>query len=70
MIRIIRIIITSRMIKNNGGARMGKVTIELDKETHLKLKLICTTRDEKIKDYAEKVLVKQIGEDYESLDMP
>lgn len=49
---------------------MGKVTIEIDDETHLKLKLICTTKCVKIKDYAEELLAKQIVEDYKHLDIP
>ena len=32
---------------------MGKVTVEIEDETHLKLKLICTTKGVKIKDYVE-----------------
>ena len=49
---------------------MGKVTIELDEQTHLKLKLICTTKNVKIKDYAEELLAKQIVEDYKQLEIP
>jgi len=49
---------------------MGKVTVELDQQTHLKLKLICTTKDVKIKDYVEELLAKHIAEDYRTLDMP
>ena len=53
-----------------GGIIMGKVTVELDQQTHLKLKLICTTKDVKIKDYVEEYLAKQIAEDYRHLDIP
>lgn len=49
---------------------MGKVTIELDEQTHLKLKLICTTKSVKIKDYAEELLANQIAEDYKQLEIP
>ena len=49
---------------------MGKVTVELDQQTHLKLKLICTTKDIKIKDYVEELLAKHIAEDYQHLDIP
>ena len=49
---------------------MGKVTIELDEQTHLKLKLICTTKGVKIKDYAEELLANQIVEDYKQLEIP
>ena len=49
---------------------MGKVTIELDQQTHLKLKLICTTKDVKIKDYVEEYLAKHIAEDYSKLEIP
>lgn len=54
----------------NGGIIMGKVTIDIDQQTHLKLKLICTTKDVKIKDYVEEVLTKQIVEDYKQLEIP
>ena len=49
---------------------MGKVTVELDQQTHLKLKLICTTKDVKIKDYVEELLAKHIAEDYSKLEIP
>ena len=49
---------------------MGKVTVELDQQTHLKLKLICTTKDVKIKDYVEEILTNQIVEDYKQLEIP
>lgn len=49
---------------------MGKVTIELNQQDHLKLKLICTANDVKIKDYVEDILAKQIAEDYRHLDIP
>lgn len=49
---------------------MGKVTIELDQQTHLKLKLICTTKDVKIREYVEELLATQIAEDYRHLDIP
>ncbi len=54
----------------NGGIIMGKVTIDLDEQTHLKLKLICTTKGVKIKDYAEELLANQIAEDYKQLEIP
>lgn len=49
---------------------MGKVTVELDQQTHLKLKLICTTKEVKIREYVEELLAKHIAEDYKTLDMP
>ena len=49
---------------------MGKVTIELNQQTHLKLKLICTTKDVKIREYVEELLAKHIAEDYRHLDIP
>ena len=49
---------------------MGKVTIELDQETHLKLKLVCTTKNVKIKTYVEEYLAKKIAKDYATIDMP
>lgn len=49
---------------------MGKVTVELDQQTHLKLKLICTTKDVKIKDYVEELLANHIAEDYKQLEIP
>lgn len=49
---------------------MGKVTVELDQQTHLKLKLICTTKDVKIREYVEELLAKHIAEDYRHLDIP
>ena len=49
---------------------MGKVTIDIDQQTHLKLKLICTTKDVKIKDYVEEILTNQIVEDYKQLEIP
>ena len=49
---------------------MGKVTVELDQQTHLKLKLICTTKDVKIREYVEELLTKHIAEDYRHLDIP
>ena len=56
--------------QKNGGSNMGKVTIDIDQQTHLKLKLICTTKDVKIKDYVEELLTKQIVEDYKQLEIP
>ena len=53
-----------------GGDNMGKVTVDIDQQTHLKLKLICTTKDIKIKDYVEDILAKHIAEDYKHLDIP
>lgn len=58
------------MTKKNGGNNMGKVTIDIDQQTHLKLKLICTTKDVKIKDYVEEILTNQIVEDYKQLEIP
>lgn len=49
---------------------MGKVTIELDEDTHMKLKLICTIKDVKIREYVEENLANQIAEDYKHLDIP
>lgn len=49
---------------------MGKVTVEIEDETHLKLKLICTIKGVKVKDYVEELLAKQIAEDYKHLDIP
>ena len=49
---------------------MGKVTVELDQQTHLKLKLICTTKDVKIREYVEEILANRIAEDYRHLDIP
>ena len=49
---------------------MGKVTVEIEDETHLKLKLICTAKGVKIKDYVEDILAKQVVEDYKHLDIP
>ena len=49
---------------------MGKVTVDIDQQTHLKLKLICTTKEIKIKDYVEDILAQHIAEDYKHLDIP
>ena len=49
---------------------MGKVTVEIDDETHLKLKLICTTKGVKIREYVGELLAKQVVEDYKHLDIP
>ena len=56
--------------QNMEALTMGKVTVELDQQTHLKLKLICTTKDVKIREYVEELLAKQIAEDYRHLDIP
>lgn len=53
-----------------GGNNMGKVTVNIEDETHLKLKLICTAKGVKIKDYVEELLANQIVEDYKHLDIP
>ena len=62
--------ITNEKWPKHGGIIMGKVTVELDQQTHLKLKLICTTKDVKIREYVEELLAKHIAEDYRHLDIP
>ena len=62
--------IAHEMTNKKGGIIMGKVTIDIDQQTHLKLKLICTTKDVKIKEYVEDILVKHIAEDYKHLEIP
>ena len=48
---------------------MGKVTIELNSIDHKKLKMICTDKEMKIKDYVMEILQKQINEDIKNLDI-
>lgn len=48
---------------------MGKVTIELNSIDHKKLKMICTDKDIKIKDYVMEILQRQINEDIKNLDI-
>lgn len=52
-----------------GGNIMGKVTIELNNIDHKKLKMICTDKDIKIKDYVLEILQKRINEDIKNLDI-
>lgn len=48
---------------------MGKVTIELSSIDHKKLKMICTDKDIKIKDYVLDILQREIEKDIKNLDI-
>ncbi len=48
---------------------MGKVTIELQTDDHKKLKMICTAKDMKIKEYVNEILEQRINDDFKELDM-
>lgn len=57
------------LIKIIPGDIMGKVTIELNEEDHKKLKLICTDKNIKIKEYVLAVVQEQIKKDIVNLEV-